>query len=822
MREWRRDGDTVACRTDTRRVSGAGPPESLSDSRRPRLAVDVLSADAVRVRLSPDPEAVSADESPLGLSYDTLREPTALDVTETDDEVRAATEGLAVTVDRETAGLTVRDRARDRTLLATASQTDSRDRPVVPPTGFTESERGGWPLTVTETGLSVRLPPSERPFGLGEQFGGVCHRGDRVEARVRQPNGTGSRETYFPVPVYLSDRGYGVFLDTTADATFDFGATAPATTRLAVADSTLTAVVFRGDPATVLERYTELTGRPPEVPEWSLGVWWSRNSYESAAEVRAVADRLRDTGTPADLLHLDPGWTDTDAMDLTWDREAFPDPEGLLADLAADDFHVSVWEYPYPKVGTETFAEARDRGYLAEDGHGRPLVVRRPSRSDTRAGIVDFTDPDAVAWWRDRHHRLREQGVDVFKTDFGEYLPPEAVVSDGRTGRAAHNDYPVAYQRAVAGAFDDDTPLLWSRSGWAGAQRYPVHWGGDAAATEAGFAASVRGGLSLAASGVPLWSCDIGGYKPAPSPDLYRRWAQWGLLALSHPRFHGKTPREPWVFGEAVAATVRRYARLRYRLLPYLAHHARLASETGLPLLRPTHVARPDADVPVESLGHLVGDSLFVRPDTAPGEPLSLHLPDGDWINHWTGERVTGPARRRLSAPRSELPAFWAAGSLVAEQIPGPHVGACEADPLTLRAFPDDDGTATGAWVVDGRRRRAAVSVMDDRLAVRLPAGTDRTYRVVVEGATRPETVRVVRGEPAAEAEGGLGDAVAETPDDDTLTAADDGVRADTVGGDTPGETADDGDDTPGGTAVDGDDTVRGTAVVVRVDGTEP
>lgn len=774
--DWRREGDTVVCRTTTHRVDGPGPPESLSDGRRPRLAVEFLSPDAVRLQLQPDPEAVSVGESQLGLDYDTLRTDTDLTVEreverEGDSDadgglVRAATAGLTAEIDTATADVRIRDAVRDRELLATGSQTDSRDRPVVPPTGFTETERGGWPLVVEDTHLAVRLPPDEHLFGCGEQFGGVDHRGDRISARVRQPNGTGSRETYFPVPLYLSDRGYGVFVDTAADATFDFGATAPGTTSLSVADSALSLVVFRGHPETVLEQYTALTGRPPRLPEWTFGVWWSRNSYESAAEVRAVADRLRETETPGDLLHLDPGWTDLDELDLSWDDEGFPDPEALLTDLADDGFHVSVWEYPYLKAGTTPFATARDRGYLVEDGAGRPLVLRRPSKSDTRAGILDFTDPDAVAWWQDRHRRLLDQGVDVFKTDFGEYLPPAAVTSDGRTGKTSHNRYPLAYQRAVAGAFDetttdDETPLLWSRSGWAGAQQYPVHWGGDAASTEAGFAATVRGGLSLAASGVPLWSCDIGGYKPEPSPDLYRRWAQWGLLSLSHPRFHGKTPREPWHYGEAVAAAVRRYARLRYRLLPYLYRHGVAAARRGLPVLRPVHVARPDADVPVDALQHFVGDSLLVAPDLAPDEPLDVYLPAGEWIDHWTGERHEGPTRLRLSPPRSELPAFWAAGTVVPEQEPGPHVAACEADPLTLRAFLDPtdatdatDATASGAWVDTDTEtlRETRVERDDETLTVTLPTDSSRGVRVLVEGVeTLPETVRVRRGETVTE-----------------------------------------------------------------------
>ena len=165
--DWHREGDTVVCRTTTHRVDGAGPPDSLTDGRRPRLAVEFLSPDAVRLQLQPDPEAVPAGESPLGLDDDTLRTETDLTVERDGDDdpdtdtVRAATDGLTAEIDTVSADLRIRDAARGRTLLATGHQTDSRDRPVVPPTGFTETERGGGPLVVGDTHPAVRHPPDE-------------------------------------------------------------------------------------------------------------------------------------------------------------------------------------------------------------------------------------------------------------------------------------------------------------------------------------------------------------------------------------------------------------------------------------------------------------------------------------------------------------------------------------------------------------------------------------------------------------------------------------------------------------------------------------
>ncbi|WP_331235490.1 glycoside hydrolase family 31 protein [Natronorarus salvus] len=703
------------------------------------LTVEALRPDALRLTLDPHPEAGEVD-SPLAIDYRAFSEPVDLSVTEGESSLDLSTDALSVRISFDPFGIEVRE--DDRTLVETQpGYRDTKGRPLVRPFGFTEEVVDNWPFGVSETHLSLRLSPDERIFGLGEGFGAFEKRGQRIETRVTQPNGVVSADTYCPVPFYLSDRGYGLFVDTASDVTFDVGATSPSALELAVSASPLSVTVFAGTPKEVLTGYTDLTGRAPSLPPWTFGTWLSRNTYETAEEVREVAREARERGFPCDVLHLDPAWAGVENLDMEWDRGAFPDPEALCADLHELGFRVSLWEYPYLPVESDRFAEAREGGYLVRDGSGRPYVLRRPSHPATRAGIVDFENPEAAAWWADRHRELIETGVDVFKTDFGEYLPDDAMAG-GRPGTSRHNAYPLAYQRAVAGAFSgtEKPPVLFSRSGWAGCQRYPVHWGGDSWSTFDGFAASVRAGLSLTLSGFQFWSCDIGGYKPDPSPELYVRWAQWGLLALSHPRFHGKTPREPWAFGAEVEEIVTRYARLRYRLLPYLLTHAERSTKTGVPLTRAMAIEFPDEPA-VSGLAtqHMIGPDLLIAPVLSSDDRVRLTLPPGEWIGYFDGSRYRGVKTLDLSPALSEIPLFVRAGAAIPTGEPGDRVGSELADPVVLRVYlPEGGGMETETEVYDWGEERylpIRVDLSEDRETLAFGCGNDgRSFEALVLG----------------------------------------------------------------------------------------
>lgn len=755
-----RDEATFHCRTNDHGADGTEFTRTIP------LRVEFPRPDALRLVLRPNPEVPRPDESPLGLAYDEFAESVEMETTVTDEAVVLETAAVRFEITRDAEIRVSRPDSAEILFETTALTTDARSEIETPSLGYTESQVDEWPMEVSGTHFGLRLPPGERLVGLGEQFGDLDLRGQRVRAAVRQPNGVPDSGTYAPVPFYLSDRSYGVLADTERDAVFDFGSDVPGVTQVTVEDSVLALTVFVGEePTDVLSAYTDLTGRAPMLPPWTFGVWLSRNSYESAEEVRDIVGDLRERGFPFDVVHVDPEWMDIETVDLTWDRESFPDPEAFLDELAETNVHVSVWEYPYVKVGSDLFTEAVAEGYVLSDESGRAYVFRRPSVADTRAAIVDFTNPDAVSWWQDRHRRLIEMGVDVFKTDFGEYSPRNTVTADGRTGRAAHNTYPVEYQSAVAGAFtaaggdeaespenaerSGKSPVLWSRSGWVGAQQYPVHWGGDARSTWEGFATTVGAGLSQLASGFQFWSCDIGGYKHEPSPELYVRWAQWGLLALSHPRFHGKTPREPTAFGAEAEQIVTRFARLRSKLLPYYLAAGKRASETGIPLMRPMLLEYPDSPVATSQTQHMIGDSLLIAPVLDPDGTVSVDLPAGEWIDYFDGTRFEGPTRVERDPSLDEIPLFVRAESAIPHQSEWTQtVPESLPESLEIRAYGLD--VATAADSVDTTTNSATAEVY------------------------RPETDELVAVAVAVEAVSESGDATAGTAGSaGTGTAAD-------------------------------------------------
>src|SRR5438034_1992113 len=432
---------------------------------------------------------------------------------------------------------------------------------------------------------------------------------------------------------------------------------------------------------------------------------------------------MRQGRVPCDVLHLDPYWMrhhEGHHGDLEWDELAFPDPKGMIAELKALGFRLSLWESPYVPLDSQMRAEGEQKGFLLKtktmspspsgSGHGGGLALVHGFAKPSAA--VDFSNPDAVDWFKAKNRRLLEMGVAVIKTDFAEDMPGDATPHDGTSAEQLHNVYPLLYQRAVFEATKEvhGYGLIWGRSGYAGSQRYPVHWGGDPGCTFDDMAASLRGALSWILSGAAFASFDMGGFfgiptlTDPPSPELYVRWSQMGLL-FSHARAHGHTaPREPWAYGEPALSIFRKYAQLRYRLLPYLYAAARRAPD-GLPLVRPLVY-----DHPADPTTHHVDDEYFLGPDLLvapmfkPRGSRNVYLPDGGWYDYWTDRRFDGPRWIRYDADLETLPLFVRAGAVLAM---GPELQFANErswDPLTFQVYPAVPGR-TDFELSDDRRR---------------------------------------------------------------------------------------------------------------------
>jgi alpha-D-xyloside xylohydrolase len=604
--------------------------------------------------------------------------------------------------------------------------------------------------------LTAGLKPGEALFGLGEHFGALNRRGQAFASWTVDAFGVRSDRAYKNVPLLLSSDGYGVFFDMTAPLYYDLGqASVAAWQATARADHLRLYLILADGIAPMIQAYHRLTGAPAVPPDWSFGFWISRWGYRSREEVMAVARRMRQERVPCDVIHVDPYWMryhDGHHGDLEWDEAAFPDPKGMIAELKALGFRLSLWESPYVPLDSEMRAEGERKGFLlmAKDGGGPALVhgFAKPSAA------VDFTNPDAVEWFKDKNRKLLEMGVAVIKTDFAEDMPTDAVAHDGTPAEQLHNLYPLLYQRAVFEATREVHAygLVWGRSGYAGSQRFPVQWGGDPGCTFEDMAASLRGALSWILSGAAFASFDMGGFfgiptlTDPPSPELYIRWSQMGLL-FSHARAHGHTaPREPWAYGEPALTIFRRYAQLRYRLLPYLYAAARRAAD-GVPLVRPLVYDSP-SDPTTHHIDdeYLLGPDLLVAPMFKPEGRRDIYLPAGGWWDFWTDQRFDGARWIGYEAELETLPLFVRSGAVVPMGPELQYANERSWDPLSFDVYPADGKTE--------------LDLTDDHRRLRFQLTVDRG-RILLEGGPLDylPTVRVHRsdGEPA---EGRLGQTI--------------------------------------------------------------
>jgi alpha-D-xyloside xylohydrolase len=430
---------------------------------------------------------------------------------------------------------------------------------------------------------------------------------------------------------------------------------------IVVEDTALDLFIMAGpDGAQILRAYTDLTGRAPLPPYWSLGTILSKAYYRTADEILEAAREVRRRGVPCDTITFDGrAWQDTDTrFHFFFDPKRYPDPKPVFAELKAMGFKICVWEYPLVSVDGPYFADFAARGWLLKDRRtGEPfryafdpepfgkVLTQLPD-----SGILDFTHPDAYAWWRDAHRALFELGVDMVKSDFGEQVEPDCLAHNGDTGDRLHNVYPLLYNKCVheaAEAFaSPEGAFLFGRAGWAGSQRYPVQWGGDPQADWEGLAASIRGGLSWGLSGGPFHASDIGGfYKDRRDPELYVRWTQAALF-ISHFRFHGIGEREPWAYGPDAEAAIRQALDLRYRLLPYIWQAVEEATRSGMPVQRAMVLAFPD-DPAARAFDEqwMCGPDLLVAACPRPGGEVRVYLPHGRWRRFPAGGEVVEGGR---------------------------------------------------------------------------------------------------------------------------------------------------------------------------------
>ncbi|CAN5298469.1 alpha-xylosidase [soil metagenome] len=566
----------------------------------------------------------------------------------------------------------------------------------------------------------LALGVGEHIYGLGERFGPIVKNGQSVDI-WNADGGTSSEQSYKSVPFYLSDRGYGILVDDPGHVSFEVGSESVERVQFSVGGERLRYYVIAGDPATVLDRYTQLTGRPTQVPAWSYGLWLSTSfttEYDEAT-VTSFVDGMRSRDLPVSVFHFDCFWMrEFNWSDFAWDSRTFPDPEGMLARLHERDLKVSVWINPYIAQRSPLFAEARDLGYLVRTPSGD---VWQWDMWQAGMGLVDFTNPDAATWFASKLRVLLDQGVDCFKTDFGERIPLDVVYADGSDAEEMHNRYTLLYNRVVFDLLEEQRgkgeAVLFARSATVGGQSLPVHWGGDSTSSFESMAETLRGGLSLALSGFAFWSHDIGGFEGKPDAEVFKRWTAFGLLS-SHSRLHGSSSyRVPWDFDEEAVEVTRRFTRLKHELMPMLFAAGRAAVESGIPVMRPLQLAYPhDPAVTYLDRQYLLGDDLLVAPVfTASGE-VDFYLPAGRWTALLTGEVVEGGRWRTEQHDALSLPLYVREGAVLARGARVDRPDYDYVDGLVLEVYPGEgagrrdvlitrpDGTSVGfavEWTAD-------------------------------------------------------------------------------------------------------------------------
>ena len=488
----------------------------------------------------------------------------------------------------------------------------------------------------------------EKLYGLGERFTPFVKNGQVVDM-WNEDGGTCSEIAYKNVPFYLSSKGYGLLVNSSGKVSYELCSEVVTRAQFSLPGEKLDFMVIGGgDGKSVLQNYTALTGRPALPPAWSFGLWLTTSFTTDYDEktVRSFVDGMHQRNIPLHVFHFDCFWMkENEWCNFTWDEAMFDDAPAMLRRMKEErNLHICVWINPYIGQKSPLFKEGMKNGYLLKRPNGD---VWQWDLWQAGMGIVDFTNPAAWAWYQEKLRALLDQGVDCFKTDFGERIPTDVVYYDGSDPELMHNYYPYLYNKCVFDLLEAykgrGQACLFARSATVGGQKFPVHWGGDCSSNYLSMAESLRAGLSLCLSGFGFWSHDISGFEGTAPADVYKRWAAFGLLS-THSRLHGSNSyRVPWLFGEEAVDVLRKFTNLKCTLMPYLYSAAVEAHQTGVPAMRAMLLEFPQ-DIPCQDLDrqYMLGERLLVAPVFTKEGDVDYYLPAGTWTNLLDNRVVEG------------------------------------------------------------------------------------------------------------------------------------------------------------------------------------
>lgn len=514
-------------------------------------------------------------------------------------------------------------------------------------------------------------------YGFGEKFTTFVKNGQNVEM-WNSDGGTCSDQSYKCVPFYISSNGYGVFVNSSDKVSYEIASDTVSKVSITVPGEEIEYFVIGGENLhEVLSNYTTLTGKPALPPAKTFGLWLSTSFTTTYDEetITSFIDGMAERDIPLQMFHFDCFWMKGyEWCNFDWDKTQFPDPPAMLKRLKERGLGICVWINPYIAQRSSLFDEGVKNGYFIKNTDGS---VFQCDMWQPGMAIVDFTNPEACEWYASKIRALCDMGVTAIKTDFGERIPTKVKYFSGEDPVKMHNYYTYLYNKLIFNVLKDyygeNQACLFARSATAGGQQFPVHWGGDCSAEYSSMAETLRGGLSLCASGFGYFSHDIGGFEATASPDVYKRWCAFGLMS-THSRLHGSTSyRVPWAYEddtpenpENACAVLRFFTKLKGRLMPYLFSQAVKTSSTGVPMMRAMVIdfAEDPACLFLDRQ-YMLGDNLLCAPVLSEDGVVQYYLPEGKWTDIITGETIEGGRYVKKKCSYLEMPVLAKPGSII-------------------------------------------------------------------------------------------------------------------------------------------------------------